>query len=248
MNKANFRFYGELNELLPGGWRQVAIPFTLNGPVAVKHPIEALGVPHTEVALILANDTSVDFTYLVQPGDRIRVFPPGIIIDVNPRRPLRPPRPSPPAFLADGHLGRLATYLRLLGFDTRYHNDCDDAQLAQLAHDEGRVLLTRDRRLLMRKVVIHGCCLRSRDPQEQLAAVLQRFQLFGQLNPWQRCLRCNGRLRPVEKELILDRLEPKTKKYYSEFHMCQACHQIYWKGSHFEPLRKFVEEIRQRGQ
>lgn len=244
MISAYFRFHAELNDFLPVANRRTDIVYPINGPVAVKHPVEALGVPHTEVDLVLANGISVDFTYPVQPGDRIDIFPPHFEIEVDPRRPLRPPLPSPPSFIADGHLGRLATYLRLLGFDTLYHNESDDAQLARLAHDEGRVLLTRDRRLLMRKVVVYGYCLRSRDPQEQLAAVLRRFRLDGQINPWRRCLRCNGQLRPVAKELVLDRLEPKTKKYYDEFHMCRDCSQIYWKGSHFEPLQQFIDEIR----
>jgi len=246
MSSALFRFYAELNDFLPAARRQVDIVYALNGPVAVKHSIEALGVPHTEVALILANASSVDFTYPVQPGDRLSVFPPHFEVSVEPRRALRPPLSSPPAFIADGHLGRLATYLRLLGFDTIYDNEPDDAYLARLAHEEGRVLLTRDRRLLMRKAVVFGYCLRSRDPREQLVAVLRRFQLDGHLNPWRRCLRCNGQLRPVAKELVLDRLEPKTRMYYDEFHLCRDCSQIYWKGSHFEPLQQFIEDIRTR--
>jgi uncharacterized protein with PIN domain len=157
---------------------------------------------------------------------------------------LRPRLPRPVRFLLDVHLGQLATYLRLLGFDAVYDNDCEDAELADLAHESGRVLLTRDRRLLMRKQVTYGYCLHARDPQAQLRAVLRRYDLFDAINPWQRCLRCNGRLRPVAKEEILHRLEPKTKKYYEEFHICEACDQIYWKGSHYQALQEFLAEIR----
>lgn len=245
MSQVEFRFYAELNDFLPDAKRQSTIVYELNGPVAVKHPIEALGVPHTEVELILANGQSVDFSYLLQGGDRISVYPAFQSIDAAPLQKLRSPLPSPPSFVLDSHLGQLMTYLRLLGFDALYHNDYDDEELARLACREERVLLTRDRRLLMRKIVVYGYCIRTKDSRQQLRDVLHRFQLYDQIRPWRRCLRCNGPLRPVAKEAILDRLEPKTKKYYDEFHICEQCQQIYWKGSHYEPLRTFVEFVTQ---
>jgi hypothetical protein len=201
-----------------------------------------LGVPHTEVDLILANGISVDFSYLVRPGDQLDVYPAAFPIQVPAHRQLRPSLPSPPSFILDTHLGQLARYLRLLGFDALY-GESDDEKLAQIAHEQGRVLLTRDRRLLMRKVVVHGYCLHTRDSDQQLQAVLRRFDLDRHIEPWHRCLRCNGRLRPVAKEAILDRLEPKTRKYYHEFHICQDCQNIYWKGSHYEPLQKLLDRI-----
>lgn len=243
--EAIFRFYGDLNDFLPDGRRQVNLAYPLNGPVAVKHPIEAMGVPHTEVDLILANSTPVNFSYLVQDGDRVSVYPAFSRLDPGPRPRLRPALPSPPDFVADVHLGRLVTYLRLLGFDTLYPDDHDDEILAEIAHQEGRVLLTRDVRLLMRSKVTYGYWLRTKVPRQQLLAVLNRFKLNEFIQPWRRCLRCNGQLLPIEKEKILDRLEPKTKQYYHEFHICQSCQQIYWKGSHYRPLRQFVEAARQ---
>ena len=243
MPQASFRFYGNLNDFLPVLRRQKAIFYPLNGPVAVKHPIEALGVPHTEVEYLLANGISVGFSYLVQPEDQISVYPTFHEIDVDPLYPLRPSLPTPPRFILDNHLGQLATYLRLLGFDAQYHNHYQDEELARLSHEEERVLLTRDRRLLMRKIIIYGYWLRAKDPRQQLTEILGRYELNGHIRPWHRCLRCNGHLRPVSKEAILERLEPKTKKYYHEFHICQDCQQIYWKGSHYKPLRQFVEDV-----
>lgn len=245
--RAYLRFYAELNEFVPAARRQRSVTYHFQGRVSVKHMIEAMGVPHTEVDLILANGASVDFSYLVQDRDRISVYPPFTTIDVSSLRQLRPPLPNPIRFVLDGHLGQLATYLRLLGFDVLYRNDFEDEALAQIAHEGKHVLLTRDRRLLMRKQVVHGYCLRTKDSRQQLLAVLHRFDLFRQIDPWQRCLRCNGPLHPVAKEEIIDRLEPKTKKYYHEFHMCQQCGQIYWKGSHYQPLREFIENINNQG-
>lgn len=244
MSEATLRFYGELNDFLPPESRQLPVAYTLNGPVAVKHIVEALGIPHTEVDLILANGEPVNFSYMVGTGDRLSVYPPFTNIKLGSLPRLRRDLPHPPRFVIDVHLGRLTTYMRLLGFDALYQNDYDDEELAAISHQEGRILLTRDRRLLMRKVVTHGYCLRTKDPQEQLLAIMRRFKLRGAIRPWHRCLRCNGELVSVEKEKVLDRLEPKTKKYYDEFHICQLCQQIYWKGSHFEPLERIIESAR----
>lgn len=244
MDQVTFRFYAELNDFLPPEKRQVTFGHRRNGPVSVKHLIEALGVPHTEVELILANGEAVDFAYLVQPSDRISVYPHFSNLDVSSLVQLRPPLPRPLRFLLDIHLGRLAAYLRLLGFDSAYPDDNhDDLDLAQIAHDENRILLTRDQGLLKRSLVTHGYCLRTRDPKQQLMAVLQRFSLFDQIRPWQRCLKCNGRLQPIEKSRVLHRLEPKTIKYFDEFHICESCDRIYWKGSHYERMQRLVESV-----
>jgi len=243
MAQAFIRFYAELNYFLPQEQKQRPVAYPLKGPVAVKHVIEALGIPHTEVELILAHGRPVDFTYPVEPEDRLSVYPAFQALEPGAEPVLRPALPSPPCFVIDNHLGRLATSLRLLGFDALYRNDFDDETLARLSSEEDRVLLTRDRRLLQRKVIIYGYCLRTRDPHKQLVAVLRRYRLKGLIQPWQRCLRCNGSLRPVAKDTIIERLEPKTKKYYHEFKMCQDCRRIYWKGSHFEPLQQLIESV-----
>ncbi|MCB9422787.1 MAG: Mut7-C ubiquitin/RNAse domain-containing protein [Ardenticatenaceae bacterium] len=241
MNTTYFRFYAELNDFVPPEKRQRTVVYPFDGPVSVKHMIEAAGIPHTEVELILANGESVGFDYLVQDGDRISVYPAFATIDVSPVTQLRPSLPTPHRFILDNHLGRLARYMRLLGFDTLYFNDkADDPELAQIAYDENRILLTRDRGLLKRSLVTYGYCLRTKDSKAQLTAVLHRYQLHDQINPWTRCLRCNGRLHPVTKEAILHRLEPKTKLYFNEFQICRDCGQIYWRGSHFGKLEALI--------
>ena len=243
MSVAFLRFYAELNDFVPPEKRQRTATCPFEEPVSVKHMIEAVGIPHTEVELILANGQSVGFDYLVQDGDRISVYPVFATIDVSPVTQLRLPVPTPHRFILDNHLGRLARYLRLLGFDSLYFNDqADDPELAQIAHDEGRILLTRDRGLLKRSLVTYGYCLRTKDSKAQLTAVLHRYQLHDQITPWSRCLRCNGLLQPVAKEAILHRLEPKTKRYFDEFQICTACEQIYWKGSHFAKLEQFIAQ------
>ena len=241
--EATFRFYADLNDFLPPDKRQRTLIVPLSEPVSVKHLIEAIGVPHPEVELILHNDQPVDFSALVQDGDRVTVYPLFHTLELVEMPELRPRPPDPIAFILDGHLGQLAAYLRMLGFDCLYRNNYDDPELAQVSHDENRVLLTRDRRLLMRKQVIHGYCLRSSDPKQQLLEMLQRFALRPHIRPWQRCIRCNGDLAPVAKETIADRLAPKTRLYYDEFQICQSCQQIYWQGSHFRRMQPFIEEV-----
>ena len=241
MDAAYFRFYAELNDFAPPEKRQRTVVYPFQGPVSIKHMIEAAGIPHTEVELILANGQPVGFNYLVQDGDRISIYPAFATIDVSPVTQLRPPLPKPHRFILDNHLGRLARYLRLLGFDALYLNDtADDPELAQIAHAEGRILLTRDRGLLKRSLVTFGYCLRTKDSREQVTAVLHRYQLYDQITPWSRCLRCNGQLQPVKKETIMHRLEPKTKLYFHEFRICRGCNQIYWKGSHYGKLESLI--------
>lgn len=243
MIAVTFRFFGNLNDFLPRDQRNARIEQRMAEHAAVKHPIEALGVPHTEIGALLVNRLAADFAYRLQDGDGVEAYPPEVVHLLPVYVPLRPPTPSPVTFVADTHLGQLAAYLRLLGFDTLYRNDYDDPTLARISDEQGRVLLTRDRGLLKHKRVVHGYCVRETAPRQQIVSVLRRYDLAAAVRPWQRCTRCNGLLQPVEKAAILDRLEPKTKRFYAEFQQCDTCGQVFWKGSHFERMQAFVGEI-----
>jgi uncharacterized protein with PIN domain len=185
----------------------------------------------------------VDFGYRVQVDDHIDVYGAAPANGERQIGVLRPPLSPPLRFVLDTHLGQLATYLRLLGFDALYRNDYDDAELAQISYVEKRVLLTRDRGLLKRKTVIYGYCVRASDPRRQLIDVLRRYQLAGEIHAWRRCLRCNGALALADKTQIVEQLAPKTRLHYDEFHRCQSCSQIYWQGSHHARMQKFVESV-----
>jgi uncharacterized protein with PIN domain len=238
-----FRFYGNLNDFFSFAQRGRWIDFAIDGTVAVKNPIESLGVPHPEVESILVNGVSVGFEHHLAHGEHIRVLPLVHALPIPETIPLRPPLRRPPRFVVDTHLGRLAAYLRMLGFDTIYRNDFDDPDLARIAQDEDRVLLTRDRGLLKRKNVTYGFCVRQAIPRAQLVDAVRRFRLELDAQPWRRCVHCNGLLLPVAKEDILDDLEPKTKLYYHKFERCESCGQIYWKGSHHERMHAFLDEV-----
>ena len=241
--RAYFRFHAELNDFLPPPGRETTLTYAFRHRASIKDMIEALGVPHPEVSLLLVHGVAVDFDYLVQDGDRIDVYPASVAREI-PAAVRVQPAPLPEArFVLDTHLGKLAAYLRLLGFDTLYQNDYDDETLARLSSDDRRILLTRDRNLLKRRVVAYGYYVRETEPRRQVVEILRRFGLFGAIVAYPRCLRCNGVLRPVPKEAVIDRLAPKTRQYYDEFHLCQTCGQIYWKGSHYEPLQRFIERV-----
>lgn len=243
MPQACFRFYAELNDFLLQERRQRTFAHVFELSSSVKDMIESLGVPHTEVDLILVNGESVDFSYLVQADDQISVYPVFESIDITPVLRVRPEPLREPRFVLDVHLGQLAIYLRMLGFDTLYRNDYDDAELAQISSRGGRILLTRDRGLLKRNIVTHGYCLRTTQPRQQLIDVLRRFDLFGSITPFTRCLHCNTVLQAVEKAELSQRLSSKTLQVYNLFRRCPHCDRIYWQGSHFKHMQQFIDSV-----
>jgi len=244
MQPISFRFHAELNDFLPPHRRDRTFEHQLPERASVKDVIESLGVPHPEVAHIVVNDQAVSFAYIVRPGDQIVVHPTSTSQQLTPESRLRP---SPtPRFILDVHLGRLAEYLRMLGFDTLYRNDYDDPELARISATEQRILLTRDIGLLKRGVVVHGYYVRETDPQRQVIEIMRRFDFFDHIQPLQRCSHCNGQLQPVDKVEVADQLLPQTRNEHELFHRCLECGQIYWKGSHYARLQQFIADVQRQ--
>ncbi len=242
MNRAEFRFYAELNDFLPSESKNATLTHQFNNHPSIKDSLESFGIPHPEVETIAVNGKSVDFSYRVQDGDRCDIYPISQSVELSPRVRLRP-QPEP-RFVLDIHLGKLAGFLRMLGFDTLYRNDYPDEELARVSSMENRILLTRDIGLLKRGIVTHGYWVRSLNPHERLEEVLRRFELFDVITPFSRCIHCNGLLETVTKNSILERLEPKTREHYDEFRRCSSCDKIYWKGSHYEKMQEFIDGVR----
>ncbi len=231
MIEADFIFHGDLGWFLSSHQEAGPVHLTFEDHQSIKHLVESLGVPHVEVGEVRVNQRPVALNGVPHNEDKIDVFPPV------------PGCPIEPRFLLDNHLGRLAAFLRMLGFDSIYHNDFEDTEMVKLLENDPRILLTRDRQLLMRKAVLYGYCLRSLNSTEQLEEVIRRFRLGPLARPFTRCLRCNGILQPVEKADVLDQLEPKTRLYYNEFARCPDCRQIYWKGSHWERMQAMIGKL-----
>ena len=247
MARVQIRFYEELNDFLAPRLRKTDITHDFERRTSVKDMIESFGVPHTEVEIILVNGNSVDFSCIVQDGDHISVYPVFESLDVNPLIRLRPEPLRTPRFVLDTNLGRLARYLRLLGFDCLYSNDFEDAAGARISSEQHRTVLTRDRSLLQRKIITHGYFVRAVRPRLQVQEVLSRFDLYRLVAPFSRCIRCNGALHDVDKQAIEARLEPKTRKYYNTFRICTDCGQIYWQGSHHDRAMRLVDDWCCRG-
>jgi len=243
MAQAQLRFYEELNDYLPPGQRRRAFNVDFDNSCPVRHLIETHGVPHTEIEIILINGISVDLEAGVHDGDRVSVYPMFEALDVSPLLRLRPQPLRETRFFADAQLGRLARYLRLLGFDTLYENAIDDADLVQRAAADHRIILTRDRALLMRRGVSHGCHIRQDDPLEQLAHVIHRCDLAKTSHPFTRCMECNDRIESISKQDVAARLEPETAASFDEFWHCPGCARIYWQGSHHERLKGLVDSV-----
>ncbi len=243
MATAHLRFYEELNDFLPPDRRKVEFAHEFERRTSIKDMIESFGVPHPEIDLILVNGESVDFSYIVRDGDRISVYPVFECLDISPLIRLRPEPLRNPRFIVDCNLGRLARYLRLLGLDALYRNNYTDEDVANISQQQHRIVLTRDRRLLLRRIISHGLFVRAVKPKAQVREVLERLDLYRNLKPFTRCTRCNALLQPVEKHAIEHRLQPKTRKYYQRFLQCPDCGQIYWQGSHHDRAQRLINEL-----
>jgi uncharacterized protein len=242
MSEAIFCFQAELNHFLPRQKKGVSFVYSFKERPSVKDAIESLGVPHPEIYYILVNGKAVDFFYGMQDGDRVDVYPISTALEIDSGIQLQPSIPEVPRFILDVHLGKLASSLRLFGFDTLYRNDYEDAQIARISAAESRIVLTRDRGVLMRSLVTFGYYVRNTQPERQIIEILRRFELGNNVKPFQRCIRCNGILSHVDKHLILDRLPQETKRQVDRFYRCDSCQQIYWKGAHFQRMQEFVEK------
>jgi uncharacterized protein len=247
MKRARFRFYAELNDFLLDDARGSDLTREFELGASVKDMIESFGVPHTEIDVVLVNGKSVDFSHRVQDGDHISVYPVFESFDISEVVRVRPEPLRESRFVLDAHLGTLTRYLRLLGFDCDYRNDFSDHELVDVSVSQGRVLLTRDVGILKRSAVTHGYFVRATEPRAQAIEVLRRFDLFGRVVPFRRCLSCNGRLEQVPKADVEARLPPRTARYYDEFRVCSDCERVYWKGSHYSRMLDFVEEVQAIG-
>lgn len=243
MVTATFRFYEELNEFLAPGRRGREFACRCARAATTKHMIEALGVPHTEVELVLVNGESVGFGRLLADGDRVAVYPKFESFDVTPvlrvrERPLRVTR-----FIADAHLGGLAHLLRMTGFDTLYENGVRDEEIERLASEQERIVLTRDRELLKRRGITHGCYVHALRPEQQLREIFDRLDLARSARPFTRCLSCNSALHSVDKARVAPRLPPGVCERHERFSTCEGCGRVFWEGTHWRRMRDLVDSL-----
>lgn len=241
---AQFCFYASLHDFLSSSQRNKSpIIYSFSNAPAVKDAIEAIGIPHPEVASIFINGTAAGFSHPLHHLDQVEVFPAGYPSAPPNGYALCSPYPEPERFVLDVHLGKLARSLRMLGFDTLYENNYSDNAIAKIAEKDERIVLTRDIGLLKQKIIQWGYWLRSQQAEEQLAEVIRYFKLQAKFQPFSRCIACNGRIIKTLKENVADRLPSKTKQYFNEFFQCQSCRRVYWKGSHYERMQTFIMTV-----
>ena len=240
---ASFRFYAELNDHLPSRMQYRPVEKQFIVPASVKDMIESLGVPHTEVDLVLVNGESSDFSRLVENGDRVAIYPMFESIDITPILRVRPQPLREPKFVLDVHLGRLAAYLRMLGFDTLYTNRTSDVELVRISVQQRRVLLTRDRGVLKHSAVMHGYWLRETNSRRQAAEVVKRFDLIRSLRLLTRCMVCNELLREISRAEVRGRVPERVLEWCDKFRECPGCTRVYWEGSHYRRMKDWIEEL-----
>jgi len=240
---ATFRFYEELNDFLPSARRKRPIEYRCACDATVKNAIEALGVPHTEVELVLVNGEPAGLDDILEDGDRVAVYPRFTRLDVADVARLDQRPPGRVCFVADAHLGGLARLLRMAGFDTIYRNTLHDAEIEAIALDEGRAVLTRDRELLKRRGIGYGCYVRALKAEAQLREVVDRFGLAERMRPFTLCLSCNAPLRLIAKADVLDRLPPRVAATHDEFSSCDCCRGVFWKGSHWQRMARVLDAV-----
>lgn len=242
-HRAVVRLYAELNDRLPAAQRQHDLEILLPAPLDIRALLTKLGLSPDAVELVLVNGASSSLDHPVRDGDRVSLYPTFEAFDVTPLLQLRHAALRRIAFVADAHLGRLARYLRLLGFDTLFENDPGDEALARISAEEGRVLLSRDRGLLRRPAVTHGVWVPTVRPREQLRYVLERLDLFRLLRPFTRCTVCNGSLTVADKRTLSDEVPSRVRVVFEDFWRCSDCGRIYWEGSHYERLSHLVDQM-----
>jgi uncharacterized protein len=241
---ADIRLYAELDELVTAHQRRRVHTVDVGGGRSVKDAIESLGVPHTEVELVLVDGEPVQFDHRLVGGSRAAVYPHFTRLGPDDADRAGPGPPHEVRFVADGHVAALARYLRLLGFDTLCEQEWHDPELAVVATRDHRVLLTRDRGLLKRKAIEYGVLVWSDDPETQLIDIVRRLGLAEQIRPFTRCMACNGRLEDVDKRDVAALLEPGTREHVDHFRRCRSCGRVYWRGTHHARLTELVDRAR----
>jgi hypothetical protein len=243
-NTAHFRFYAELNDFLAPPRRQVGFEHAFDGTPTVKDRIESLGVPHTEVDVVLVDGESVGFDHRLRGGERVAVYPVFEAFDVGEVTRLRPTPLREPRFVLDVHLGRLAGDLRVLGFDARWDNDLSDTWIIETALAEHRIILTRDTGILKDGRVTHGRFVHATEPLAQLEEVVDRFQLHARVRPFSRCMKCNGEIDSVSADALDDaEVPPRVHAEHDAFGRCTGCDRVYWAGSHYDRMRERFRSI-----
>jgi len=243
LKSITFRCYAELNDFLPREHRQKQFVYPMKTPVTLREAIESLGIPFSEVDLVLVNDQPAPLNRVLHEHDLVSLYPTFETLDISELKNGHGPALRTSRFVLDAHLGKLAKYLRMLGFDSMYRNDFGDDEIIDLSLREKRIILTRDKLLLQSRRVTHGYYVRSTEKHQQLREVVKKFDLYSQFRSFTRCMTCNAELVPVNMEEIGHLVPQDIRQLYSEFFFCQHCVKVFWKGSHFKRMESYIRDL-----
>lgn len=248
MYRVIVHFHDDLNYFLPHNRQNSPLPVSFREKRSIKDLIESLGVPHVEVDAILHVGMSVDFSHIIERDDTFHCYPFGADHGNDAVIHLVTPPRDDPRFVCDVHLRQLVRRLRLMGFDTLFEEGMDDEAIAQLAASQNRIVLTRDRGLLRRRIVTRGRIVRSTDPDGQITEIIERLNLKDRCDPFSRCIECNGLIEVLDMESIAKapdgmNIPPGVRSWCSEYYRCSGCGRIYWRGSHYDRLRRRADAI-----
>jgi len=150
-------------------------------------------------------------------------------------------------FFADNNVGKLAKWLRMMGYDTLFFNGSDDSSMIAIALAEGRVILTRDTQIMRRRVVTSGqlkaILIQGDEPEQQMCQVIDSLNLDCQFRPFTICLECNQPLLPRSREQVKDLVPPYVFQTQVQYVECPTCHRIYWRGTHWQAMTKKLEKF-----
>lgn len=237
------RVYAELNDHLPPVRRMRPQTIVLPQGASVRTMLEIVGIPESEVDLVLVNGEPVSGTRVLAERDHVSAYPVFETFNIGGVTKIREAPLRVTRFVLDTHLGKLASFLRMSGFDTLYRNTYTDEELIRISTEEKRLLLSRDRALVGCGRVDRAYAVREVDPPRQLVEILRRFDLATSVRPFSRCMRCNALLAVVPKEAVVDRLPPRTSAFYNEFVRCTSCARVYWRGSHYARMAGFLDRV-----
>ncbi|CAA6821512.1 MAG: Unknown protein [uncultured Sulfurovum sp.] len=230
---ASFYFYGACLDFVDAE----VFKYDFNDNPSVKDAIEAIGVPHVEVGHILVNGQAKGFDRRLKENDKVEVYGQSISSTL-------PFKPQKISFLLDVHLGTLARYLRMAGFDALYESkDYGDAFLAEVASSDEHIMLSRDIGLLKRGKLDYGHWVRHTDPKEQFKEIVKLYGLEESFKPMSRCISCNEAINAVEKTAIESLVPSKVYAWKEDFFQCSSCAKVYWEGSHYENMMMFLDEV-----
>jgi len=244
--KVQFRAYAELNDFLRLDRRQIAFDYFYHGPVTIKEAIENQGIPHSSVELVLVNGEPVDFNFHLSENNFISLYPVFELLDISTLTKIRTGTLRNIRFIVDAHLGKLAKNLRIMGFDTLYRNNYADNQIRLIGRLQERIILTKDKGLLMAKNVARGYYVRSVKAKEQTTEVVRKFDLYSKTDSLSRCLICNHKLVEISAAAIPGEILLNLAKGFDFFYKCRHCHKFFWKGLHYKNMAESIQQYIQK--